>query len=239
VREHERFGAGIKNLAQHCEENHGQVLREFVKSLIDERNNAKVLVDRYVAAFIKRVRDPSDGNLAKDLAEKAGLIYAGGRLAIRFKLVSWTPKHLRKAIAKAYRGALALLPDEGVLLRSGIDILRQGLRRLPSIERLSLEKADLDQIDGFRRKKKGRDCYSVRCEAFNTLFDNVDQREAIIAWLIEKKWITLAGPKNGKGKRKPKVQFTWPDGERHRSLEITLPRRRRKRPPGSKKSARE
>jgi hypothetical protein len=224
--------------AKHCEENHGQVLREFVKALIDERDKAKVLVDRYVAEFIERVRDPSDGDLAKDLAEKSGLIYAGGRLAIRFKLLSWTPKLLRKAISKAYRAALALLPDEGVLLRSGIDILQQGLRRLPSIERLSLEEADFNQINGFRRKKKGRDCYRVRRDTFNALFDTVEQREAVIAWLIEEERITLAVPKSSKGKRKPKSQFPWPDGIRHRSLEITWPRRRKK-PRRSKKSSHE
>ena len=52
-----------------------------------------------------------DGDVAHDVAEKFGLIYAGGLLGIRYKALPWDGKDLLSAVTKAYRGARDSSPD--------------------------------------------------------------------------------------------------------------------------------
>ena len=61
--------------------------------------------------------EPTDGDLARDVCEKFGLLYAGGCLAIRYGLLPWKKSEVRDALLKYYLPARELLPDEGQHLR--------------------------------------------------------------------------------------------------------------------------
>jgi hypothetical protein len=228
----------FKKIANACQENHGMAFREYVKELSKDRKKLREDVDKKISVFVKHVTNQFDGDLAKDVAEKFGLIYAGARLGIRYGLLPWDKRQTLAAIAKAYTASRGLLPDHGVLLRQGMHALKSKLHSLPRISKRSAGKTDCNQVDGYRRRKRKWNLYRIKRDAFNSLFHSDEQRDAVIAWLTQQKRITPSTPKRADDERRPQKQFTWPDGVRRRTIEISW-RRRRKKKCKSNKSSRE
>ena len=195
----------------------------YIESLIAQRSTLKDYVNNRIAFFEQHASDGLDGNVARDVLRKFGLLYAGGMLGIRCGLVPWDKKLLLKAITKAYRGARDLLPDDGVLLRLGIAKLKEKLKQLPSIPEPAPKSSKIlnfEEIDGYRQKTANANHYVLKRESFNKTFSSAEQEALVIAWLIEKKRVTLSAPIKGHPTPEPRAQFTWPDGERRRSIEI-------------------
>jgi hypothetical protein len=179
---------------------------------------------------VKKVCDDFDGDVARDVAEKFGLIYAGGRLGIRCGLLPWDRGELLDAIAKCYVGALELLPDEGVTLRQGITALRTQLRKLPALSSGSKQKnmkLNFNEVDGYRQRKEEVSRYIIKREVFNSVFASTKEKALVMEWLVENQRITLAVSDGAAGaaELKPKGQFIWLDGVRRRSYEILWPRK--------------
>ena len=172
--------------------------------------------------------------MARDVARKFGLAYAGGMLGIRYGLLSWENGELLEAVTKTYLKARDLLPDDGVSLRLGIAALRGKRRQLPTVS-LPLNKSDAkrdyEQVDGYKQRLSKANRYVIKGESFRRIFSTNEQQDLVTKWLIEKKRITLAIPKQptGLSDRNPKDQFIWPDGERRRSIEIIWPLKREKK----------
>ena len=120
-------------LADACEQNHGAAWRKYIESLIAEREGLKEYIEKKISFFEQAACDEYDGDIARDVARKFGVIYAGGMLGIRCGLLPWERKHVTAAVKKAYRRARDLLPDDGVSLRLGIAALKAKLRELPRI----------------------------------------------------------------------------------------------------------
>jgi hypothetical protein len=212
-----------------CEQNHGKVFRKYVKRLIGEREALLTWIPAKISFFVKKVCDACDGDIAHDVAEKFGLIYAGGMLGIRYRVVPWSEDELLDAVAKAYAAARVLLPDDGSLLRRGRQELKKHLRSLPSISKPDVDDAlqvDYERLSGYRWRTSEARHYVIKNENFKEIFTSAEQQRLVIAWLTEKKRITLASPQKSSGgaARSPKGQFTWPDGKRRRSFEIVWPR---------------
>ena len=182
--------------------------------------------------------DEYDGDVARDVAEKFGLIYAAGRLGIRCGLLPWGKPELLDALTKCYIGARDLLPDDGVAIRQGITALRAKLRQLPRISKKAVAKTDFGQIDGYRERRKNVNRCFIKRDVFNSIFASGTQRALVIEWLIQKQRITLATPKASAGapSPEPQEQFIWPDHKRRRSFEILWPRKPKvKKAAGKKK----
>jgi hypothetical protein len=177
------------------------------------------------AYFVQHVCDTGDDVVARDVAGKFGIIYAGGLLGIRLGIVPWTQDELLDAVGKCYRAARDLLPDEGVALRQGLAILDARLKKLVRVKSLKqLTSSDWDRLDGYRKQQKHQ--YCIRREVFNALFATPAQRKLVLNHLIENGQITMAVAKGGGASavRRPQDQFIWPDGGRRRSYEIVIPR---------------
>jgi uncharacterized protein (DUF927 family) len=219
----------FKKIADECEQNHGKAFRKYVKALIANHSELKTAVEEKISFFVHKVCDEFDGDVARDVAEKFGLIYAGGMLGIQYKLLPWEETELLDAVAKSYVAARALLPDDGVSRRQGITALRAKLRELPRISKKAAAETDFDEIDGYRKRRKKVNQYVIKCDAFNSIFVSRNQRSLVVEWLIQKQRITLATTKASAGAPapKPKKQHSWPDGERRRSFEIVWPRKRK------------
>jgi hypothetical protein len=86
-------------------------------------------------------------------------------------------------------------------------------------------------IRGFREPRSNNIRYIIKCDAFNSLFESVHDRDLTLGWLTRHRWITLAIPTAApaSSKPRPKNQHEWPDGRRRRSCEIRVPRRSRKK----------
>ena len=209
-----------------CEANHGAANEEYLRRIITAEFDVRDSTKAAINSFVRCVAESGDGTVTRDVAAKFGLVYAGGLLGIRFGIVPWQQEELFDAIAKCYRGARDLLPDEGVALRQGLALL---MGRLGGLPRRKILKADQstnwDRIDGYRVRTKRRDRYVLKRDVFNAIFATTVQRDLVLQHLIESSEITLALSKGVAGTAaKPKKQFFWPDKQRRRSYEITFPR---------------
>ena len=219
----------FKKIADACEKDHGKAFRKYIKALIADRVELKGYVQARIAYFVRRVCDEYDRDVARDVAEKFGLIYAAGRLGIRCGLLPWDRAELLTALTKCYIGARDLLPDDGVAIRHGITALRTKLHELPRISKKAAAATKFENIDGYRERRKKVNRYLIRRDAFNAIFASGTERALVIEWLIQKHRITLVTPKASAGapSPKPQEQFIWPDGKRRRSFEIRWPRKSR------------
>jgi hypothetical protein len=215
----------FKNIADACEKDHGKAFRKYIRSLIADRAELKGYIEAKIAYFVKHVCDEFDGDVARDVAAKIGLIYAAGMLGIRCGLLPWGEAEQLDALTKAYIGARDLLPDDGVAVR--IEILRAKLRQLPRTSKKAATVPGYHNIDGYRERQKKVNRYVIKRDAFNYLFASGLQRALVIEWLIQKQRITLATAKTSAGAPapKPQEQFVWPDGKRRRSFEVRWPRK--------------
>ena len=210
--------AKFAEIAKACEENHGLAWRMYIDALISKGPELRKYVENRIAFFEKSACDDLDGSVARDVARKFGLLYAGGMLGIAWGLLPWEKKELLHAIKETFRRARDLLPDEGVSLRSGIKALRQRLHQLPE-KKLEL---DYDKEDGYRQQEPDVNRYIIKREVYNAIFSSGEQADLVTRWLIDKRKMTLSAPKHSGGvvEPTPQAQFNWPDGERRRSVEI-------------------
>ena len=206
-----------------CDKNQGRVFEAFLRLLIARKPTVRRLIKDHVRSFAESVQDDNDGNLARDVAEKFGLVYAAGKLAIHFRLVPWKAAVLNDAITKCYFAARDLLPDEGVTFRAGKDLLRSFLQILPKKGQIDL--TDNSSLDGFCEDQPRIYRCLVKREKFNSVFETDSQYRTLLNWLISSGHVTLAATSTGP--RRIKEQHFWPDGERYRSVEILWPRKPR------------
>jgi hypothetical protein len=217
------------SIVDECHENHGAVLDRYVEKIITADFDVEEYVKANTEAFLQHVSEEGDGDVARDVAGKFGLVYAGGMLGVRLGILPWDRAEIFDAVAKCFRGARGSLPDEGVVLRQGIAVLTARLRTLVRFRNLSPEElasTDWDMADGYRRRRRGQDHFVIKRELFNALFPTTGQRDLVLRWLIENHRITTAFLKAPANTllREPKGQFIWPDGNRRRSYEIVFPR---------------
>lgn len=211
-------GASInfKKAFPRLERNQGRILEAFLEETMPKEKGFRPRIVGYVKEFASQVRDSADGLIARDVADKFGLVYAAGRLGINYGLLPWKVADLRDAVAKCYFGARDLLPDDGVILRSGVQLLQQYLEALP--EWKNVPRA----ASGFREDAQDQYRSLVKRDRFNEIFRSLEQRNLVVQWLISKKRVKLA--KSNSGPPLIKEQHFWPDGNRHRSVEIFWPK---------------
>lgn len=206
-----------------CEKNQGHVYEAFLKLLIAKKPTIRELIKEHIRSFVKSVQAESDGNLARDVAEKFGLVFAAGKLAIQFRLVPWRAAALHDAVKKCYLASRDLLPDEGVTFRAGKQALRSFLMSLP--KKAKIEASDISSLDGFSEEHPLNYRCLIKREKFNSIFETDAQYRIVTDWLVASRWVTLAATSTGP--KKIKEQHFWPDGERYRSVEIRWPKKKR------------
>ena len=205
-----------------CEKNQGHAFEAFLRLLIAQKPEARSFINAQIRAFAESVQDESDGNLARDIAEKFGLVYAAGKMAIQFRLVPWKSAALEDAIKKCYFASRDLLPDEGVTFRAGKRALLSFLQNLPKLDKI--DSADNSSLVGFCEVQPRNYRCLVKRERFNSLFETDTQLRLVTNWLMESERATLAA--TSAGPKKIKEQHFWPDGDRYRSVEIIWPKKR-------------
>ena len=209
-------------IAEACEANHGAPYRRYVTSLIAMGPRLAPFVQSRISHFIRHVRDSQDTDLSRDIAKRFAILYAGGMLARRAGLVGWNSKELLAAIRNCYVKARAMLPDDGELLRTGLEILAQKLAALPVVSSHNVAQFDkkrCEALDGF--KGLGPVSFIIKRHVFDSLFVSRQQTELVEVWLLKNDRLAKALPKRGRSNAPvPKEQHIWPDGERRRSLEV-------------------
>jgi Domain of unknown function (DUF927) len=139
--------AMLQTIVDGVAQQHGAAFRRHILNII--KASGKPNTKDKIKQFADAVRARGDGNLARDVAETFGIAYAAGCFAIRCRLVPWTEADLLDAISTIYRGAREMLPDEGVLLRSGLRALRGALAELRRATAQNGQKIDFESAKGF------------------------------------------------------------------------------------------
>lgn len=214
----EAFGA----MAEGCNRYHGAAFRAYLSGLISQRLSMAAKVDGLIEKFVEHLGEAAKGSEARDLAEKFGLIYAGGMTGVELKLVPWTDSDVLSAVTVCYRRARNLLTDDRQLLKSGLEVLVDALRQLPRHAAKQGSRARYDHVDGYQESDPGGKACIIKIEAFNRLLPDDRRRNLVHHWLLKHHVLVAAQTRAGgqsSGSR-PATQFTWPDGERRRSMKI-------------------
>jgi uncharacterized protein (DUF927 family) len=209
----------FERLFRSCQQQQGHVFVSFLGHLISHGPSLREDIEKFARNFTSSVCDRADGNLARDVASKFAIIYAAGRLAIRYDLLPWKISDLKDALQRCYFASRDLLPDPGVTLRSGRKMLRAYLKTLPTLK--ELKKHDLGAVEGFSEELPGYYRCMVRREKYNAVFSSNAQLRAVTEQLIAEKCITIS---QAPGSKEPQAQHFWPDGQRCRCIEIRWPR---------------
>lgn len=211
-------------IAEACELNHGAAYRRYISSLIEMGPRLVPFAKNRISYFIRHVRKGQDTDLSRDLAKRFGVLYAGGMLALRGGLVGWDSKELLAAIKKCYFKARSMLPDDGELLRAGLEALSQKLAALPVLSSRNVDQFDkkrCDALDGYKKLNSGQATHLIKRHAFDGLYVSRHQQELVESWLMNNGQLTRAQTKGAKlSVAVPKEQHIWPDGQRRRSLEL-------------------
>jgi hypothetical protein len=136
----------LQKIVDGVAQQHGSVFRRHVLNII--KAGGKLNAKDKIKQLTDAVRARGDGNLARDVAETFGVAYLAGCFAIRCRLVLWTDHDLLNALSTVYSGARKMLPDDGVLLRSGLRTLRGTLRKLRKVAVHSGQKIDFEAVEG-------------------------------------------------------------------------------------------
>jgi len=214
----------FSEIVEASEENHGAAYRRYVASLISMGSRLAPFVQSRISYFIRHVRDGQDTDLSRDIAKRFAVLYAGGMLARRAGLVGWDGKELLAAISKCYVKARAMLPDDGELLRTGLENLAPKLATLPVLSSRNegqFDRKRCDVLEGFKKSGTRPPTYIIKRHVFDGLFVSRHQQELVEAWMLNNGQLTRALSKGEKSNvAVPKEQHIWPDGDRRRSLEV-------------------
>jgi hypothetical protein len=112
-----------RQIRQGAAENYGVAFDHYVKRVIKRRRKIarwlRPLIEEFRAAVVKH----GDDQAVRHLAGCFGLIRAAGILGVRFGTLPYSEKLIDRSIRRCYRAAKRAL-------RTEIDLLRAGLRRL-------------------------------------------------------------------------------------------------------------
>jgi hypothetical protein len=199
-------------------ENHGAVFKRYIERLIRMGGARDPYVTARIAFFTKAVTNASTSPVSFDIAVKFALLYAGGCLAIKFRLLPWTRAALLSALKNTYTSAVASFPTPDASLSDAKKALLAFLKRLPA--KSSLGESGFVRAKGYQFKKSGRTIFVVKRNHFRPIFESDEQQERVLQWLTSTGRLSLARSRSDRNI--VKQQHRWPDGERRRSYMIGL-----------------
>ena len=210
------------DIVKACGRHHGAAFRAYVTGLVPQRHSLPRKVNRLIRKFVEHVGGSAEGAEARDLAEKFGLIFAGGMMGIELGCVPWTHADVLMAVATCYRRARDRLTDDRQLLKTGLGIVRNALRQLPLHATRQTPQVRFERINGYQERLGGTKSCVIKADAFNRLLSDDRQRNLVQRWLLKHRAMAIAQTRAGSRSSGPRPanQFTWPDGKRRRSLKI-------------------
>jgi hypothetical protein len=159
--------ATLGSLQLACATHRGAAIRAFVKFLLARLEEVPITVSSATDRFVDEVTasgvDPALGHMARNF----GLIYAGGVLAADAGMVPWKKRTIRKAVARCFDDAAALIH---IREETPADIVRRIREKLSAAAIVDLDanpSPSLDELDkahGCRQVKGGQTRLVLRTE---------------------------------------------------------------------------
>ena len=188
------FSKAMLSAFEACRGSAGEALAAaIVKDRARSAERLRERIERYVAEFMRRAGPEAVGVNARIL-EKFGLVYAAGRLARRYKVVSWHKKWLMRAMLAAagrYRNGDARVsrPDAVARLERYVTEHRGALKTVREGEPATSESV-IQTARGVRYMRANGSseyCFSEQqfCRIFKTGEMRAAQRELAAAGLLK------------------------------------------------------
>jgi hypothetical protein len=216
------FSRTCAKIRRGCRKHHGVASRHFIRNVMKMRKTVRAEALSLRDSFVKAVADGETDQVVLHMAKNFGHLYAAGVLAVQFKTVPWSEKHVMKCISRSFRAARREIKTEAELLRCSL--LKLKAKAKTRTRRLDEDGngQSLKNVDGFRRHEdKDETIVTVRAEALKGWFNDPRQPRLVLEYLRKNGRLACSGsPGRGQGIKWAESQPMWPDGTRPRSIVI-------------------
>jgi hypothetical protein len=202
-----------------CSQNRGLAIKAYIRWLLASDN-----VDAGIAKDMERFRKECnvsslDGAL-QHAAKYFGLIYAGGRMAIRAKILPWDADELRSAIVSCFRDAVQEVKGYESVQSAVRKCLRKKLRGFKFEENTTPGKTTASAKACWEKQEDGTQRFFVESKTFRDWFRNDQQRIAVVNWLEQRGRLHPRNQRSPSAKRSASslewavVDMKWKDGRK-------------------------
>jgi hypothetical protein len=217
------FKSTCADIRKGCRLHHGVAGRHFVRNIIERRKTVRSELVKLHESSVNAVAQGETDQVVLHMAKNFGHLYAAGVLAVRFKTVPWSEKHVMICIGRSFRAARREIKTEAELRRRSLLRLKMKAKsRTRRLDKLSSGRS-LKNVDGYRRNEgKKKTVVTVRAEAFKRWFNDPRQPRLILDYLRKNGQLAGSGSPGQGGIKWAESQPIWPDGTRVRSIVITF-----------------
>jgi putative DNA primase/helicase len=207
-----------------CLNNCGVAYLPFISYLVKEPKAAGVFLNKEALHFFNAIVSSNDEAAIRHIARYFAIIVAAGLLAVELKILPWSRNRVISSAKRCFSRAVKLLPTDANALRQACQRLVAEFKAggLVKQDGKHNANADLDVAKGYYTGSGKHRVVTIRGQAFIDLIGSND-----LAFRLLQKWDKTALIKSKKQKAKAltslkdfESQVTWPDGERHRSIQI-------------------
>jgi Domain of unknown function (DUF927) len=94
-----------------CASHHGAPMVSFLERLVGDKDDALNAARKAIKTFKRLAATQAQDKQVQGVIEAFATLYAGGALALKFKVVPWTRDELREAVLTCCRDAISVLSD--------------------------------------------------------------------------------------------------------------------------------
>jgi hypothetical protein len=176
----------VRDLATALTESYGVVFRRWVRTLMKKDPSKRVgkLIDR----FVEHVKP--QGAHERRIAEKFGLLYAAGRMAVEDGLLPWDSGLPPSATSRLYRRAITQEVHPSATLKEDLRALTQAVRSEERCPRIAngetLEIDDVRVVIGARCKHHGKRIIALRHDGLTAVISDPERADALLRHLQRK-----------------------------------------------------
>ena len=114
------FSKTCAEIRRGCRQHHGVASRHFIRNVMERRKTVRAELVDLRDSFVKAVAEGETDQVVLHMAKNFAHLYAAGVLAVQFKTVPWSEKHVMKCITRSFKAARREIKTEGELLRRSL-----------------------------------------------------------------------------------------------------------------------
>ena len=114
------FSKTCAEIRRGCRWHHGVASRHFIRNVMKRRKTVRAEVVKLRNSFVRTVAEGETDQVVLHMAKNFGHLYAAGVLAVQFKTVPWSEKHVMTCISRSFRAARREIKTEAELLRRSL-----------------------------------------------------------------------------------------------------------------------
>jgi hypothetical protein len=205
-------------LREACQSHHGVAIEPYIKFLMKLGDELPTAVTDASKELERYIDAASLEGAHRHAARNAGVIYAGGCLAIDAGLLPWKKKRLLRAIATVFRDALREATQDGSTTRARM-LLKAALTSADIVAATGKKAFGPREHRGFTQPSKTGLVYTVHAKVFRSWFDPYTLA-AVLTWLDDEGFLVRGDRRAvaSNGTQWAEQSPRWPNGQPTRSI---------------------